>query len=132
MSQGVDQAPNVGQGLTVEDVAKICHSANKILCQANGDWSQPVWANAPDWQRASAIDGVKFLLDNPDAGPGDSHRNWLVMKEKEGWVYGPVKDPAKKEHPCIMHFDDLPPFQQAKDHLFCGIVRSLQDFVVRD
>jgi hypothetical protein len=49
------------------------------------------------------------------------------MKEKldAGWVYGEVKDAEKKTHPCLVPFSELPPFQQQKDSLFCGIVDAL-------
>jgi hypothetical protein len=36
-----------------------------------------------------------------------------------------VKDPEKKEHPCFVPYESLPAEQQAKDHLFKGIVAAL-------
>ena len=52
------------------------------------------------------------------------------MREKveRGWQYGPLKDADLKEHPCIVPFDELPPEQQAKDHLFKAIVDALAVF----
>jgi hypothetical protein len=46
------------------------------------------------------------------------------MQEKKaaGWIYGPVKDPEKKEHPCIVPYDQLPIEQRTKDYLFKAIV----------
>jgi hypothetical protein len=40
-------------------------------------------------------------------------------------VYGEVKDAEKKTHPCIVPYKDLPPEQQAKDHLFKAVVSAL-------
>jgi len=117
--------------MTVENVAKICHEANKALCQTQGDESQPEWNDAPQWQIDSAINGVNFHLDNPDAGPDDSHKSWLAQKEAEGWRYGPVKDPEKKEHPCFVPYEQLPSEQQSKDYLFRGIIHALKPFIVR-
>lgn len=111
------------------DIAKICHEANKALCETQGDTSQPEWADAPAWQKESAINGVQFHLDNPDAGTDDSHKSWLAEKEAAGWKYGPVKDPDKKEHPCFVPYEELPSEQQAKDYLFRGIVHALKSFV---
>ena len=34
-------------------VARVCHQANKALCDAYGDMSQPDWDDAPEWQRGS-------------------------------------------------------------------------------
>lgn len=41
----------------------------------------------------------------------------------------PVKDTKAKTHPCLRPFNELPPHQQAKDHLFRGIVHSLRPFI---
>lgn len=111
--------------LNIADIAAIAHEANRGLCAALGDHSQPVWGLAPDWQVSSAMDGVRFHRDNPDAGPSASHDNWMAHKVAGGWVYGDVKDPERKTHPCLVPFDQLPPEQQAKDVLFRGIVHAL-------
>lgn len=115
--------------MTVEQIAIICHEANKALCESQNDNSQVSWAEAPEWQKTSAIKGVEFHLANPNAGTDDSHNSWLKEKEETGWKYGPVKDAEKKEHPCFVPYDELPLEQQAKDYLFRGIVHSLSKFV---
>ena len=111
--------------MTAEQIAQVTHEVNRAYCKAIGDDSQPEWKDAPDWQKQSAINGVKFHFNNPDATPEESHITWLREKEADGWRYGPVKDPAKKEHPCFMPYAMLPAEQRAKDYLFRQIVRSL-------
>jgi hypothetical protein len=106
-------------------IAGAAHEANAAYCRAIGDDSQLSFAMAPDWQVASAIDGVKFHLANPDAGDDASHNNWMKMKKAEGWKYGETKDPDKKLHPCMVPFDQLPPEQRAKDTLFRSMVHAL-------
>lgn len=109
----------------VEAIARVAHEVNRAYCQALGDDSQSPWDEAPRWQRQSAIDGVKFHLANPDAGPEASHENWLRDKVADGWKYGLTKNPETKEHPCMVPFDQLPREQQAKDYLFRAVVRAL-------
>lgn len=111
--------------LSIEEIAKVCHEANRGYCKALGDDSQLPWEEAPQWAKTSAINGVRFHLDNPNAGPSGSHENWLKEKEKEGWKYGEIKDPEKKEHPCFVPYDQLPKEQQAKDYIFTSIVKTL-------
>lgn len=118
-----------GEQMKIEDIARICHEANKALCESHGDLSQDPYDAAPTWQKDSAVNGVKFHLDNPTADASASHVSWLTEKEATGWVYGEVKDTEKKTHPCIVPFDQLPAEQQAKDHLFRGIVHALAPFV---
>lgn len=106
-------------------IAIMAHQVNKIWCELNGDYSQPDWGNAPTWQIQSAISGVQHVINNPDAGPSASHDSWLAEKEADGWVYGKVKDPSKKEHPCMVPYDQLPDVQKKKDSLFVAVVKAL-------
>lgn len=107
------------------EIARVCHEVNRAYCASIGDLSQPAWEDAPEWQRQSAITGVKFTIDNPDAKPSASHESWLAEKKRDGWKYGPVKDPAKKEHPCFVPYEQLPAEQKSKDYLFQAVVRAL-------
>jgi hypothetical protein len=112
-------------GSYLEAIAKACHEVNRAYCVSLGDHSQPTWEDAPAWQRASACSGVRFTRAHPAAPPSASHDNWLAEKARDGWKYGPVKDPAKKEHPCFVPYDELPTEQQTKDHLFQAVVRAM-------
>ncbi|WP_373088787.1 RyR domain-containing protein [Sneathiella sp.] len=111
--------------MSIKNIAKVCHEANRAYCQAIGDDSQLPWDDAPEWQKDSAVAGVEFIIDNPAAGPSASHESWLKQKTAEGWKYGAVKDPAAKTHPCYVPYDELPVEQKAKDYIFGAIVRSM-------
>jgi RyR domain len=107
-------------------IAQAAHEINKAYCDALGDNSQPVWEEAPEWQKESAIKGVEFHLANPEASPSASHESWMAQKTEEGWKFGPIKDAEKKEHPCYVSYEELPVEQRAKDYLFKQIVHSLK------
>ena len=89
---------------TLNACARAAHEANRAYCIAIGDDSQLPWDEAPEWQRDSAINGVKA---------------------RTGWKYGPVKDPEKKEHPCFVPYDELPSTEKAKDAIFVSIARTI-------
>lgn len=108
-----------------EEIAKVCHEANRAYCEEIGDNSQKPWVDAEQWQRDSAINGVRFALDNPNAPASSQHDAWMQDKVKDGWKYGPVKDASKKEHPCIIPYDGLPMDQRVKDSLFKAVVIAL-------
>ena len=111
--------------MTVEDIAKVCHAANKAYSETLGDMSHKSWDESPDSLRFSALSGVKFTLENPDATPESQHQAWYKQKESEGWMYGTVKDAEKKEHPCYLPYDMLPKQQRLKDALFQAVVKAL-------
>lgn len=107
------------------EIARVCHEANRAWCIAQKDFSQQLWEHAEDWQRDSAIKGVRFAMDNPNAPDSAQHNAWMEDKIKNGWIYGEVKDAGLKTHPCIVPFEQLPEHQQAKDRLFRAIVKAL-------
>lgn len=111
--------------MNIEQIAQCVHEINRAYCQALGDNSQLPWAEAPEWQRSSAVNGVKFHMENPEAGPDASHNSWMKQKTEEGWKYGPVKDAEKKEHPCYVPYAELPTEQKAKDYIFRAVVHSM-------
>jgi len=106
-------------------IAKVCHEANRAWCAANDDDSQLSWDDAPEWQIDSAINGVEYALRRPNVTIADMHSNWMAEKIEDGWIYGEVKDPIAKTHPCMVPYDQLPEFQRKKDALFLAIVRAL-------
>ena len=112
--------------LTVEEIANVAHNINKAFCASMGDLSQAEWELAPEWQRQSAINGVKAHIDSGlTMLPEDSHISWKKQKESEGWIYGTEKNPELKQHPCMVEYSELPREQKAKDYLFREVVHTL-------
>lgn len=110
----------------VEVIARAAHEVNRAYCAALGDASQPAWRDAPEWQKESARAGVHLHLSG-EHDPEASHQAWRELKYAEGWKYGPVKDADKKEHPCMVDFDNLPREQQAKDFIFSAVVKAARE-----
>jgi hypothetical protein len=111
--------------MEMERLAMICHEANRAYCISIGDDSQPRWEDAPQWQKDSAIAGVRYRNENPGATGADMHQSWLNVKMKDGWRRGDVKDAEKKEHPCMVPYSDLPYEQKVKDHLFQAVLDAV-------
>ena len=66
-------------------------------------------------QFESLIDGIEYIEANPDSTAEENHNNWMEMKKKQGWVYGPQKDFERKTHPDLMPFNRLPVIERRKD-----------------
>ena len=111
--------------VNIEQIAKTCHEVNRSYCESLGDMSQVAWENAPDWQKKSAVQGVKFYIGDSKITPEQMHENWMKAKIKDGWVYGEIKDAEAKTHPCLVPYKDLPETQQLKDSLFIAVIRSM-------
>lgn len=115
--------------ILVIGIAKAAHEINRAFCAALGDETQVAWEDAPEWQRASIISGVEMHLANPDATSEQSHESWLAQKLADGWTYGEIKDAEKKQHPCCVPYDQLPPEQKAKDYLFRAAVHQCKALI---
>lgn len=115
----------------IRETAKIAHEINRAYCNSIGDKSQPSWENAPEWQKESATSGVRAVVENPYSTPEESHKGWMKQKIDEGWVYGPVKDPEKKIHPCMVSYSELPTEQKAKDYIFLSVAKETFNALVK-
>jgi hypothetical protein len=115
-----------GYVMTAEQIARVCHEVNRAYCDSLGDNSQLAWEHAPQWQKDSAMLGVRLHSEN-NVGPAASHESWMAQKVSEGWVHGAIKDPVAKTHHCIVPFIELPPAQQAKDYIFRAVVHALRE-----
>lgn len=121
---GMSGAVATVRDMDIVDIARVTHEANRAVQIITGDPApSPPWDEAPDWQQASAIDGVGNALRG--ATPEQSHENWLEEKRRTGWSYGEVKDAEAKTHPCFVPYAELPPEQRVKDDVFTSIVRAL-------
>jgi len=43
------------------------------------------------------------------------HDTWAKGRMDTGWTYGPVRDDAKKRHPCLVPYGELPESEKAYD-----------------
>jgi len=63
-------------------------------------------------------DGIKLpdsLLDLTEKLAENVHENWSAGRIAEGWVYGPVRDDAKKTTPCLVPYEQLSQIEKDYD-----------------
>ena len=44
-----------------------------------------------------------------------AHDIWARQRMAEGWTYGPERDDAKKQHPCLVPYEHLPESEKEYD-----------------
>ena len=118
--------------MKIEDIAKVCHQANKAFCEGIGDDSKVPWNVLPKEEQDGVVSGVQFRLDNPNESAKAQHKHWYKALEAEGWTYGDQKNKKAKKHPCMVSYADLSARHLAKDFMFMSIVDHLRDFVGED
>lgn len=45
----------------------------------------------------------------------NAHDIWAKQRLAEGWKYGPRRDDSKKEHPCLVPYEELPESEKQYD-----------------
>ena len=119
----------IGMSRTMEyyDIAEIVHATVRqynIVHEVPGDNFE--WDDMDESYRKSIEKAVQDEIKNPTTEPDESHKKWLKAREDDGWVYGPIKDQEKKQHPCMVPYEELPEVQQYKDILFVTMVALLK------
>jgi ryanodine receptor 2 len=44
-----------------------------------------------------------------------AHDVWARQRLADGWTYGPQREDARKEHPCLVPYDQLPESEKQYD-----------------
>lgn len=104
-------------------IAQVCHEANRGYQRALGEEVSLPWEECGVDMQVSVVHGVKVAQEGN--GPEEMHRQWVMVREAQGWKYGDTKDPEAKTHPNLIPYDDLPLGQKIKDRLFLSIVQAL-------
>ena len=58
---------------------------------------------------SSDVEGLTELLAK------NTHENWAAQRIRDGWRHGPTRDDAKKEHPCLVPYGQLPEAEKEYD-----------------
>ncbi len=81
-----------------------------------------------DEQRARRIKAMQecAVRSTSDA---ERHESWMKMYVDSGWVYGEQFDPAKKTHPNLMPWDQLPATTRSKARIFDIVAKAALELV---
>lgn len=63
------------------------------------------------------IDLDADLVDLTEAIAENAHDTWARARMDEGWTYGPVRDDAKKQHPDLVPYNQLPDSEKEYDRI---------------
>jgi len=66
------------------------------------------------------------ISENNGVACQKSSRTWSTQRLAEGWKYGPQRDDAKKEHPGLVSYEDLPESEKEYDRaISVGAIETL-------
>lgn len=88
----------------VEDVKRIVNSDDMT--------SKPYSPTPIDTTDIELSDELKQLVEQLAR---NVHDNWSIGRLNDGWTYGPERNDALKQHPCLVDYDDLPEGEKEYD-----------------
>lgn len=47
----------------------------------------------------------------------NAHEIWSRRRYQDGWRFGPQRDDTRKEHPCLIPYEELPESEKEYDRL---------------
>jgi ryanodine receptor 2 len=62
-----------------------------------------------------AVEVPESLLRLLERLAENAHEVWARQRLRDGWTFGPVRDDAKKHHPCLVPYDELPESEKEYD-----------------
>lgn len=69
----------------------------------------------PNPADTQSVELPKELLPLVEEMARNVHEVWAKNRMAEGWTYGPIRDDAKKETPCMVAYEDLPDSEKEYD-----------------
>jgi hypothetical protein len=78
------------------------------------------------------IDNIELpesLVSLTEALSKNVHEVWAAGRIADGWRYGPVRDDNKKEHPCIIPYEELT--EEEKDYDRATALSTIK-FILRE
>ena len=58
----------------------------------------------------------------------NAHDTWAEQRLAEGWCFGPRRDDLKKEHPCLLPYEELP--ESEKEYDRSSVMETLKAILV--
>ena len=106
--------------LNPEQIAKIAYAAVAKYMEITEAAALPAW-------EVLSQDYRNGLIEDAAAGRGatshrDYHEAWRKQQEADGWKFGAERDEAKKTHPFVCPYDELPDSVRHKAAL-CDAIR---------
>lgn len=74
----------------------------------------------------SAITLDNQLIELTERLAENTHDIWAIQRLHDGWTYGPKRDDANKQNPCLVPYADLPDSEKEYDRLVSlGTVKAI-------
>lgn len=114
--------------ITACELAEIIHNVTRHIPRPDGSLV-PHWKDLNESDRLNAVKAVNVICSQPQKTAEELHGLWVQLKLESGWSYGSEYSLEKLTHPCLVHFNDLPDTEIAKDEIWESLTRIFRNHV---
>ncbi len=62
----------------------------------------------------------------------DAHEQWAAQRVADGWTWGPQRDDATRQNPCLVPYDQLPDEEKVHDRRIArGVLQAVLHYGYR-
>jgi len=93
--------------LTPQQLARLCHEADRVLCSMQGDARVSPWETLDEKTQDEVVAAVREVLEHPELTDEARHARWLRQRREAGWIYGPVRSIPGRTDPALLEYGAL-------------------------
>jgi hypothetical protein len=82
---------------------------------AGGEWEDTLVEYRPHPIPTAGIELGPDVLELTEQLARNAHEVWAQKRLDDGWTYGPRRDDALREHPCLVPYEALPEAEKEYD-----------------
>lgn len=112
--------------MTTIRIAQLLHKLMVYQALYVEDRPMRLWEDLDPKDQAMYMDAVAWI-QMESVTPDMIHDFWIKRMEAQGWIYGVIKDPVHKTHPCMCPYEQLTEYEKAKDVQFLALSRMLRE-----
>lgn len=113
-------------------ISELWHNILLEIRKANEESLLTTFEDLDEDHKKFLIDSIDEVIENNIISGKEYHDVWMKLKIRDGYTYHPVKDDSKKQHNCLVEFEDLNFEQQLKDDLFINTIHTYNNYLKRN
>ena len=116
--------------LNAIQISEILHSVTARIPRPDGSLVD-LWCDLSDTQKEHAAEAVKKIYAAESHTAEELHNLWMQPLLDKGWTQGEYSW-ENKQHPCLVHFNELPDSEILKDIIWQKMTEAFRDFYTED
>ena len=113
--------------MTLDKIGKIVYSTMQALDPDYVD--PPPWEDVSDHTKNATLEIITRYNEDPSYRAELYHEQWKTDWENAGWTFGKTRNDAKKKHPFLVNYNELPESLRVTNTVTESLILSLLPYL---